>query len=152
ALVNERAMVASILLDSEALKEELQSEMMSRNRIVFEANPAFIFFERRWIDVISSSVGLPARRRAAAQELRIPEDVLELIDVPPPWSEEARQRFDAWRLSLSAERLGLGSNPSDAISMALAAVKRARRRLAMVQIAFRLCLFQVLHGKLPEKR
>jgi hypothetical protein len=151
ALVNQRAMAASIVQDSEALDEELQWELQYRTRSPSLTEHAFQFVERRWANLVSSPLGLPARRRAAAQTLRIPNDVLELADVPPPWSKEAQQRFDHWRDCLNAERVGLSPEPGDTMSNAFRAAVRVRRRLAMSQVAYRLRRFDILNGKLPDR-
>jgi len=151
ALVNERAMVSTVFQDQKALAEEMRDIASSTFRSGVARNHAFVFMEYRWIDLITSPLGLPARRRAAAQALNIPNDVLDLADKPPPWPQERKQTFEAWNEALNIGRLSINGSPEGGASMLTYAALRIHRQLAMVQLALRLRRFDLLHGKLPDR-
>jgi hypothetical protein len=151
ALVNERALEATIFQNRESLEDELRSSARSKFRTGTTASEVWIFLEYRWIDLITSPLGLPARRRAAAQTLSIPNDVLELADTPPPWSQEQTQSFNAWKEALNIDRVSLNAGEGGAASALTYATRRLHRQLAMTQLAFRLRRFDRIHGKLPDR-
>jgi len=152
ALVNERALHATILDTPPVVLEELRIAAMNRRASPPSPTQGVVdFVEQRWLEAVSSPLGLPIRRRAAAETLAIPNEALQIVDKPPPWDDETQRQFDRWKSTMYFDRLTL--NPSNLFSLqnAVDASRRAHRQIAMLRMALRMKRHRQLHGKLPRR-
>jgi hypothetical protein len=154
SLVNQRAMHATVLGVPAAILEELQNHAEERRgALLTTKGNALHFLECRWAALISSPIGLPVRRRAAAKVLNIPDATLRLIDTPPPWPPHLQADFENWRAAFRIDRLSL--DPGDGDYRDLQDVSRrvlhAHRQLIMLRLALRMKLYCQRHGKLPAR-
>jgi hypothetical protein len=152
ALVNERAFQATILDARNVVLEELRYAVMNRRTGPSTlTQKAVDFMEQRWVEMVSSPLGFPVRRRAAAETLSIPNEALQLVDKPPPWDAETRRQFDRWKEMMFLDRLTLNPKKSGGLQYAGDAALRAHRNIAMMRMALRMKRHRQLHGKLPSR-
>jgi hypothetical protein len=151
ALVNQRAMDASIFQAPSLLATELTERSQSPVASNIFAWRSWQAVNVVWCKLLTSPLGFPIRLRAAARSLSIPTEVLELVDVPPPWSESSHRSFIEWGEKTKIDSVTMipaGGNYADVLA---ATGCRAHRMLVMARLAVRLKRFHLKHGKLPTK-
>lgn len=151
ALFNERATLASVFETPSKLRGELRSSLGGFDWSGHPGDSTYKFLQYRWGDLVVTPVGLPFRRRAAARALQVPDAVLELVDVPPPWPKERQKEYERWRGTLNADRVMLEPSGTDSIGMVATAGRRVRRRLLLTRLALRVQWYAQVHGRLPQK-
>jgi len=149
ALINERGAMATLFEDPEALKSEMYSAVVGQ--VPEWMRGAGILAERGWVELVRSPIGLPVRRRAAAYCLSVPDEVLALVDHPPPWPDELQKKYEPWQSTFNSDRLMLTARSSSAFGNVYWAGLRARRRLVLTRLALRLKWHFQVHGRLPER-
>jgi hypothetical protein len=154
SLVNQRAMQATVLGVPAVILEELQNHAEGRRRTSMTTKGnALHFLECRWAELISSPIGLPVRRRAAAKVLSVPDETLRLVDKPPPWPPHLRADSEKWRAELRIDRLSLDPGVGDYRDLQDVSTRflHGHRRLTILRIALRMKLYFQRHGKLPVR-
>jgi hypothetical protein len=152
SLINERATAASVFLDSAAIGQSLRDEAERWKQSGLRSKPRSML-DFLWADVVASPLGLPARLRAAAEALSIPNEALALADLPPPWTPEQTKLFNACHDKTGTKKLTLEPNASSSsvLGVTTVAARRARRLLSLTALAYRLKRFEVVNTRLPER-
>jgi hypothetical protein len=152
SLANERAAIATLFETPSRLVEDLQSVLsLPATTKRSWAESSYDFIHRRWVELIGTPIGLPVRRRAAAQTLRIPDSVLALVDTPPPWTETMQDEFNRWRERLNPSRLLLTEYDNNPIAVLVPAGLRTHRRLVLNRLALRVKWYEQRHGRFPDR-
>jgi len=146
----QRVLAAERCDDLKELRGTLQN-LARRRRAKRWDEHVLSFLDLRWVDLVVSPLGLPVRRRAAAQALRIPDEVLGLVDEPRPWSSAKQQYFEEWWRVLSVDRLSLRPNETSSLENAFTGPLMSRRGLTMMRLGVRLKRFADRYGRLPER-
>lgn len=150
ALKNERLIAAKIMDGSPATNDHLRRNLIFDTRAANMEQHLTFLARRLWAEAVISPVGLPVRRKNAAETLSCPDEVFLHVDIPPPRSQQSVELFEQWKFALSPSRIAVSPPEKGILAFADEAVCRFHRRMVLTRIALRLRRFHLLHQRLPD--